>query len=163
GGYAYFDLALPSFKQQASYFALQNDFWTLAALDTAYADHDLYGDQIGWLKNLLEQGSGRRLGLFTHHQPVSLFEMRGSKLIRVLNEMLQDARVYAWYWGHETACIMYDRHAAWGVLGRCAGFGGLRYLRKPRVSDTSSSQVRWVRLEPKDLIQGGQLLDGPNP
>ena len=60
GGKSYFKLALPKFDQKASYFALQNDKWTLAALDTSYVDHDLYGGQAQWLNGLASQLDGRR-------------------------------------------------------------------------------------------------------
>jgi hypothetical protein len=45
GGHAYFKIALKDFGQPASYFALQNDHWVLADLDSAYADHDLRDPQ----------------------------------------------------------------------------------------------------------------------
>ena len=160
GGHAYFEIALPAFRQQASYFAFQNDYWILAALDTAYSDCDLYGEQVEWLKNLVARAGDRRLVLFTHHQPFSLYDMQGPKLVEKLTEMLQERRIFAWYWSHEHSCILYEPHPQWAVLGCCLGFGGIPYRRR---TGTKDSEIGWMQVEGRDGIPAAQFLDGPNP
>ena len=44
GGFGYFERILPKFKQNGSYFAVQNEHWLLVGLDTAYVDHDIDDD-----------------------------------------------------------------------------------------------------------------------
>ena len=71
GGHAYFNYTLSAFNQSASYFALENDHWVLAGLDTAYKEKDLKEDQVTWLTDLVNNAHGRRILLFSHHQPFS--------------------------------------------------------------------------------------------
>src|SRR3954468_2926128 len=49
GGYGYFDITLPTFKQPASYFSLANKNWQFIGLDTGYDEHDLHDPQAEWL------------------------------------------------------------------------------------------------------------------
>jgi hypothetical protein len=162
GGHAYFDVALNTFKQPASYFAFQNDKWILACLDTAYADHDLYGEQVDWLNQLVTNGAGRRLILFSHHQPFSLLDAQGPKLIGKLSVLLEQKKIYAWYWGHEHHCVLYDPHPAWGLIGRCIGHGGYPYFREADFGDAPAGPT-FVRVDTKNLIPGAYVLDGQNP
>src|SRR5262249_26109517 len=74
GGHAYFGQTLNAFKQSASYFALENDHWILAGLDTGYKEKDLKGKQDEWLSDLVNNSQGRRILLFSHHQPFSPFD-----------------------------------------------------------------------------------------
>ncbi|SPF55841.1 hypothetical protein SBA4_7470008 [Candidatus Sulfopaludibacter sp. SbA4] len=62
GGHAYFEDLLPKLNQSSSYFAFQNDFWTLAALDTAYTqplggqEGNLNQQQADWLNKIVAGG-----------------------------------------------------------------------------------------------------------
>ena len=67
--------------------------------------------------------------VFSHHQPYSLFDSQGPKLVTKLARLLARAELFAWYWGHEHRCVLYDQHPAWGLLGRCIGHGGYPYFR----------------------------------
>lgn len=162
GGHAYFDVALNHFGQPASYFALQNDHWLLAGLDSAYADHDLAGNQVAWLDKLVAQAGDRKLVLFSHHQPYSLLDSQGPKLIDKLARYLNEKKIYAWYWGHEHHCVLYDPHPAWGLRGRCIGHGGFPYFREKVFGDTAPSKPTWFRLDTKNLVPGAYVLDGTN-
>src|SRR5262249_41112896 len=82
GGNAYFRQPLPTFQQRSSCFALQNDRWLLLGLDSAYEGNDWEGghlstDQVVWISRLIEASGGRKVILFSHHQPFSLFEDQG--------------------------------------------------------------------------------------
>jgi calcineurin-like phosphoesterase family protein len=162
GGHAYFDNALKQFSQPSSCFALENDHWILACLDSAYTDHDLYGEQVAWLDAIVAEGDNRRLILFSHHQPYSLLDVQGPKLVAKLSTYLENRKIFAWYWGHEHHCVLYDEHPAWGLYGRCIGHGGFPYFRE---TDFGSPPAKpsWVRLETKNLVPGAEVLDGPNP
>jgi hypothetical protein len=101
GGEAYFEKILPKFEQEASYFACQNQHWTLVGLDVAYRDHAIDGQQVDWLKKILAQAGDRKVVLFSHHQLYSHFEKQGTKLWEHpgFGEILRSKRIFAWYWG----------------------------------------------------------------
>jgi hypothetical protein len=160
GGKGYFKLVLPSFQQRASYFALRNEHWLIVGLDTAYEEHDIYGEQTRWLTDLAAENSGHRIMLFTHHQPFSYFETSGPKLVKKLSPLLAAGRIVAWYWGHEHSCTRYDLHEQWKMYGRCVGHSGFPYFR--RFKDLLSSKTDWRRFEKKGYIPGCLQLDGPN-
>ena len=147
GGFGYFKLILPAFKQESSYFALQNEHWLLVGLDTAYVDHDIDNQQVAWLNLILNQAGARKLVLFSHQQPFSRLDAQGPKLQKALKRLLDDRRITAWYWGHEHECVIYDPHPAWGLLGRCLGNGGIPSARK-----------KDVRSAPADPAPGGRRL-----
>ena len=162
GGEAYFEAVGREFGQTSSYFAFQNDHWILAGLDSAYSDHDLHGNQAAWIASLLAQAGGRRLILFSHHQPYSLLDSQGPKLVAKLSDQLKNQQIFAWYWGHEHHCVLYDAHPGWGLLGRCIGHGGFPYFREDLPGGGGSNPV-FARLESKNGVPGGFVLDGPNP
>jgi len=162
GGRAYLD-AFRTFGQKASYFALQNDHWILAGLDTAYDDHDLHGDQAAWLTALADAAPEKKLVLFSHHQPYSLLEKQGPMLIGKLGRLFDKKRIYAWYWGHEHHCILYDKHPIWGLRGRCVGHGGFPYFRPTKLlGEQAPARPDWKRLSGKNLVPSARILDGVN-
>jgi hypothetical protein len=163
GGAGLFRQTLPAFGQEATNFAVQNRYWLLAGLDTGYDEHDLHGDQVGWLERLVEQAGDRRLILFSHHQPFSMWDGQGPRLVTKLSRFLDGRRVFAWYWGHEHRCILYDRHPAWHMFGRCVGHGGFPAFRDPVEQLPVEGDPRWRRLAARSLIPGGIMLDAPNP
>jgi len=162
GGEAYFEAVGREFGQHSTYFALQNDHWILAGLDTAYSDHALHGAQAQWIGTLLAQAGGRRLVLFSHHQPFSLLEGQGPRLVAKLAPFLKDRRIFAWYWGHEHRCAIYDAHPAWGLLGRCVGHGGFPYFRD-KLPGAGGGATAFLRVDTRRGVPGAHILDGPNP
>jgi hypothetical protein len=167
GGYAYFDQTLRKFKQPASYFALQNDNWLLVGLDSAYKEWQLANEQVEWLKGLLANAGHRRVILFSHHQLFSWMEKPKSKMQAELGELLTDKRIFAWYWGHEHRCMVYDRHPQWNIYGRCVGHSGYPYFRDKINSGTivahGSQDSTLRKVESKNMVPGGLILEGPNP
>jgi hypothetical protein len=161
GGNGYFELILRQFTQPTSYFALRNDHWLLVALDTAYAEHDLHGDQAGWLIELARANPEHRILLFSHHQPFSYFDSGGPKLVHKLSPLLMQGRVSAWYWGHEHACVRYDPHPVWKLHGRCVGHSGFPYFRF--LDNGRPAKTQWVRCPAQAYVPGCLVLDGPNP
>ncbi|MGH9308811.1 MAG: metallophosphoesterase family protein [Vicinamibacterales bacterium] len=162
GGRAYFD-AVNAWGQTSSYFALENEHWILAGLDTAYADHDLNGDQARWLQDLAAGSPQKKLILFSHHQPFSLLDSQGPKLVRKLAPLFESKRIYAWYWGHEHHCILYQPHALYGLRGRCVGHGGFPYFREKKLlGDKPPDTPVWKNLDSKNLVPGAKILDGVN-
>jgi hypothetical protein len=166
GGHAYFETLLPEFNQSSSVFAFQNDHWLLAGLDSAFDDDDLAEGQEVWLWHLAEQAGDRRLLLFTHHQPFSLFEKGGERLRQKLAPILTEKRIFAWYFGHEHRCVLYDKHEGYGLLARCVGHGGYPYLRDsfggvPSEPTGDPEQVL-RRLPARNDAPSGLVLDGPN-
>src|SRR6185436_12974337 len=96
GGYGYFDSILPKFQQPSSYFAHQNQNWLLIGLDTAYVDHDLAQDQLQWLTQLILGANGRKVVLFSHHQPFSKFDDGGKKLRATIQTLLTNRSIHYW-------------------------------------------------------------------
>jgi hypothetical protein len=171
GGHGYFEFLLPKLQQASSYFAFQNDFWTLIALDTAY-NQDIGGEegnldqpQVDWLTKIIAAAGDRKIALFGHHQPFSQLDPnQGPKLIAALQPFLEARRISAWYWGHEHRCVLYDPHPTYGFQGRCVGHGGFPEARADLSSAPFSAQLgsQWRQLPVKGDIPGGLALDGNN-
>jgi hypothetical protein len=173
GGNGYLDLVLKEFKQSASTFWLQNNDWTLVGLDTAYEDFDLTADQVAWLGKIIKQAGNRKVILFSHHQPFSLMETDGLSLIKKLKPFLENQRIFAWYWGHEHRCIIYDQLPSWQMYGRLIGHGGVPQERDTFSKDdvrtpiSAKPGLAWVKVNRRRFIPGamvpaGLVLDGPN-
>lgn len=142
GGWGYFDHLLrkdPRFKRQydvdgnpSSFFSLENDHWLILGLDTGYHDnlifdaHDLYGSQAQWVNERLSATPNKNGILFSHHQPFSLFEKGGEKLLKKLESPLTNGRVRAWFWGHEHRCTLYEPRENI-EYPRCIGHGGIPF------------------------------------
>lgn len=168
GGHGYFEDLLPKLGQTSSYFAFQNDHWTLAALDSAYDQPfggqigDLNDQQVRWLRDIIEAAGNRRVVLFTHHQPYTLLDKgQGTLLAGKLNEFLQAGQIFAWYWGHEHRCVLYDQCS--GFYGRCVGHGGFPEARVDLgAAPGALGSNSWRRLEKNDNAPGGLILDTAN-
>jgi len=174
GGNAYFRQTLPAFRQSSSVFALRNDNWLLIGLDSAYEGNDRVGGrlsdaQAGWVTAQVDEAvkNGQQVILFSHHQPFSLFETQGAILAGCLKGALAARKIFAWYWGHEHRCVLYDRHPDWNLYGRCIGHSGYPYFRdifpgalKPQINSNGS---RWIALIARKGAPTGMVLDGPNP
>jgi hypothetical protein len=108
----------------------------------------------------------RKVVLFSHHQPYSLLNGQGPKLVRKLGALLAVRRLFAWYWGHEHDCVLYDEHPVWGVRGRCIGHSGYPYFRTKFGEGVrrlrGGGGYSWYRVEGKNLVPGAEVLDGPN-
>ena len=166
GGYAYFEDVLPKFKQASSYFALENANWLLVGLDTACTDHALDDLQVNWLNSVIQKAGSRKVILFSHHQPFSRLDRQGPKLQQALANLFASKAITAWYWGHEHDCVIYNRHAQSGLLGRCIGHGGIPSPRKSIVRDAdterSVSGISWKRLSDTADAPSCLVLDGAN-
>jgi hypothetical protein len=163
GGRPYFDtISKAPFEQKASYFAYQNDHWIIVGLDTAYEDHDLTQDQVTWLTNIVAGAERRKIVLFSHHQPFSMLSGQGPNLQQKLRDLLEKRKIFAWYWGHEHECVIYDRHDGWQLYGRCVGHAGMPEFR-PAALGAPVPTRRLSRLEKTADSPGALVLDGPNP
>lgn len=175
GGYPYFTQTLRKFEQESSYFALQNSHWTLVGLDVAYKDHDIDDEQVRWLKTILAQAGDRKVVLFSHHQLYSHFESQGQRLWkhREFGEILRSKRIFAWYWGHEHRCSIFEEpDARFGIRARCIGNSGMPQSRKrtkglPQAAEQVYSMGDWRRSSARD-VDGNSLpacvvLEGENP
>ena len=78
--------------------------------------------------------------------------------------MFSSKRIYAWYWGHEHHCILYETHSLYGLRGRCVGHGGFPYFRDKKVLGAQApSTPTWKRLQSRNLVPSARILDGGNP
>lgn len=149
-GYAYFKRMLPRLGliergaargQKASFFCLENDFWRIIGLDTAYnsigwpiieniiePSCELQSEQIVWLRERVRFDPSDRRGviLLTHHQYYSNFDDWFPTPARQLAPLI--ARPVLWFWGHEHRLAIYPEYGEPGGLrafGRCIGHGGM--------------------------------------
>ena len=149
GGIGYFQLALtdPRFKAQQglSYFSLQNDHWTVIALDTAYFARNFYLDgaldpdvQLPWTATLVRAArqAGRRVILLTHHAGVDVEPAGAGVKVTVANLWNQVLRATDggpdyWYWGHVHAGYALAPVPVAGgrsLMTRCVGHCGVPWL-----------------------------------
>ena len=163
GGQPYWNVITQApFNQSCSYFAYQNDHWVIIGLDTAYEEHDLVAPQADWLKGVVAKAENRRVVLFSHHQPFSLLSSQGPELVEKLKPLLQAGRIFAWYWGHEHECVLYDKHAQWQMYGRCIGHAGMPEFR-PGAMGPAVTTCQFRRFNGKNGVPACLILDGPNP
>ena len=149
GGVGYFEVLLndPRFKAQQglSYFSLQNDHWTIIAIDTAYYARNFYLDgfidtdvQLPWMATLTRAArqAGRRVILLTHHAGVDI-EPSGASVTATVadiwNQVLHatDGGPDYWYWGHVHAgYALAPLPIAGGrnLMARCVGHCGVPWL-----------------------------------
>jgi hypothetical protein len=167
GGYGLFDLTLPRFGQEASYFALGNDHWLLLGLDSGYVDHDVDAKQVAWVEQMVARAAGRRVVLFSHHQLFSHFGKQGERLAEHLGPLLSAGKIAGWYWGHEHRCVVYEPDPRFGgLIARCIGHGGVPEKRDQFATypvTQSVSGALWRHFPGVAGAPGGQVLDGPNP
>lgn len=130
GGHAYFGRVLPfcgpKGGQPASYFALGNRHWRLVALDTAYEGYRLHAPQLEWVAPLLIEPGPKNI-LLTHHQVFSILDGRPMKHNTdiFLGPLAEPGDVFAWFWGHEHNCVIYEPDMKrGGMRARCIGHGG---------------------------------------
>lgn len=174
GGHAYFSSTLANFGQEASYFAFQNKSWTLIGLDVAYRDHDIDDQQVAWLKQVIAGAGDRRVILFSHHQLYSHFESQGKKLWAHpgFGEVLRSKRIYAWYWGHEHRCTLFESpDPTFGLWGRCIGHSGMPQSRDPtrqlpKAKGRHFERADWRRSVPQvrdgNALPSAVVLEGRN-
>ena len=149
GGIGYFQIALtdPRFKAQQglSYFSLQNDHWTIIAVDTAYFAHNFYlagaldaDVQLPWMATLTRAArqAGRRVILLTHHAGLDV-EPAGTTVkvtvADIWNQVLHatDGGPDYWYWGHVHAGYALAPFQIGGgrsLMARCVGHCGVPWL-----------------------------------
>jgi 3',5'-cyclic AMP phosphodiesterase CpdA len=165
GGQGYFDvISSGSFAQQqgTSCFRLFNEYWQFVALDTAYADNDLYDAQLPWLARWVEPieaagqtgtaaSSAPRTVLLSHHQLGSARAQDSvGPGIRDKTAPVRDAgRIHAWFWGHEHRAFIYEPYL--GVACPvCLGNGGVPELLSAQL--TLVSAFGWIRARLSELI-----------
>lgn len=128
GGEGYFGACLrdPRFARQggSSVFALRSPSWQLLALDSSYEDAALYGDQVRWVRERLDDAEGRKTLLMTHHNPFSAYEEGAPALLAAIQPLLDEGRIGAWLWGHEHRCLVYKPFRGL-PFGSCIGHGGI--------------------------------------
>jgi hypothetical protein len=77
---------------------------------------------------------------------------------------LEAKRIFAWYWGHEHRCVLYDPHPGWGLHGRCVGHGGFPENRVDLSNAPFSAELgsQWRQIAGRGTIPGAIALDTAN-
>ena len=156
GGEYYFNTVLPAFGQPQPFFCLENQYWRILGLDTAYAggrlkpqsDQDPIAGQWNWLLERLRSSKKANI-LLTHHQPVSAHhqEWMDSTTLRndakdLLNQegIGQDA-IFGWFFGHEHRCALY-RDTALPYNARLIGNGCIPHeVQHEKACDPGCTEV----------------------
>jgi hypothetical protein len=127
--------ALEVLHQPGRYFSIENPHWRVACLDTASPAETLRRNwglldkgQINWLDEQLKTDDGKKTLLMSHHYIISAWEKSSDALKRQLASRLN--KIFAWYWGHEHGCAIYDRETV-GFHGACVGNGAFMEVWKP--------------------------------
>jgi hypothetical protein len=176
GGFAYFDdiIAKSPFDQYSSYFVHENHWWTLIGLDTAYIDHDIDEEQAKWLRATINAAGDRKIILFSHQQLFSQWESQGTNFLVSFGDVIESGRIFAWYWGHEHRCCLYDEHPDYDFLARCVGHSGMPENRRAAAKypvEIHVGDAQWRRIPARkgveDLdgksVPSCLVLDGRNP
>ncbi len=126
--------------QPASFFCLRNAHWQILAADTGYNDFKPWQrgagatwlrdrdagetySELDWHKDKLDDASGRRTMVFTHHP---LFTRNSSISRMAVNAVLHRQfaaylpEIALWMWGHEHNLLVYEPFAGL-AKGRCVG------------------------------------------
>jgi hypothetical protein len=149
-GFAYFDRILPALGlmshgkpsgQKASFFCLENEYWRIIGLDTAYDSIGwplleyfvrpacaLRPEQISWLREIVRprDDDPRGIILLSHHQYYSRYDNWYPQQAKQLAEFF--SRPVLWFWGHEHRMAIYEEFGVRGgvrAFGRCIGHGGM--------------------------------------
>ena len=163
GGSGYFEaLSMAPFRQSSSCVALQNDNWLLLGLDTSYTDNDIDQPQADWVTRMVDKAGSRKVLLFSHHQLYSKFGTAGQNLQSKLGPLLQEGRIYGWFFGHEHRLVLFDPHPKWGVRARCVGHGGFPEFRS-EVDGSEPDETLLIQLAASATVPAALVLDGPNP
>jgi hypothetical protein len=157
GGEAYFNTVLPAFGQAQSFFCLENKYWRVIGLDTAYDGRHLkpgQGDdaiapQWNWLVDLVKNGAKRANIFLTHHQPVSAHQQEFSDSQRLRGEITEllaedgwgEDAIFGWFFGHEHRCAVYSDSAT-AFNARLIGNGCIPHeVQKEKASDPGCTPV----------------------
>ena len=83
--------------------------------------------------------------------------------MKKLSPLLGGKKIFAWYWGHEHHCVLYEKHGSWNLYGRCVGHGGFPYFRERKIfGDQAPVKPQFKKVGGRNLVPAAQILDGTN-
>ena len=175
-GKGYFDTALTHdiFKQQQgkSFFALENKYWVVVGLDSAFhADKDdlyMFGNLDPVQKEFLAEvkATGKNVIVLCHHNPLDItgtikvpVKINGNAnegLWHQVHDVLGERLKY-WYWGHVHAGAVYK--PVDGVNCRVLGHGVVPWGYAAALAKSSNS-VAWFEHNKPVTLDGARVQNG---
>jgi hypothetical protein len=156
-----------SAQQKRTWFVLENSYWQICALDSAFNPPDNSGQRGALAGTQAEQvhqlrsGSPKKQGiLLSHHQPFNAkagaVEIHSPSMVNALQQTLDAGLVRAWFWGHEHDAAVFKpwRNVAYPCL---TGHAGVPESFKARTLD---SLQRWRWTETFDSTDGKYFTMG---
>ena len=148
GGMPFLDV-IDTLNQPGRFFAIENENWCLACLDTALHSTDFFRldgaldeIQLSWLEELIKNNSQKGIILLSHHYIDSYWSKGSDSLRKQLKPFLP--KIFSWYWGHEHNCATYHKNTV-GYYGACLGNGVFMEEWSNPINDT---KPEWY---PKDF------------
>ena len=174
GGTSFFNIVLPAFRQLQPFFCLENEFWRIIGLDTAYLNgrlkpsslNDPMTAQWEWLVGLLKERPKRANIFLSHHQPVSAHakEFNDSASLRadvaelLSTEGVAPDAIFGWFFGHEHRCTIYENEAA-AYNARLIGSGCIPHeIQREITCDPDCTPFVWVSGRGEDGTQSAISL-----
>ncbi len=176
-GVNYFNVVLPAFGQEASYFALGNDNWQFVGLDTAYVPFSITGigqdvrlqNQAQFLIDSLNtaEARGAKTILLSHNQPVSAHLPEADAAGTLYEDYVQNIlgkgvhynTVLGWFFGHEHRCTIYDDGKTEYFKARLIGNGAIPH--HPQTEAAEAVTPNGAHTTPFTDVNRKTLDDGP--
>jgi hypothetical protein len=141
-----FIVAMNVLHQPGRYFLIETPNWRIACLDTSLAATNLAGSdprldekQLEWLDELLAARDSRPLVIMSHHFATSGWSDPPASLTSQISDRFEE-KVFAWYWGHEHICALYEKNSSTPYWGACVGNGS---FIEPRSSPSREPKPLW--------------------
>ena len=170
GGWPFYDEALNDskfqFQNKRSFFALENDYWILVGLDSAYGSDplNLYSDgaldnggmQLAFLKDCV--ATGKRIVLLSHHNALNEQGTGKTQLWTEVVRCISGCNFLVLVLGHKHVGAVYTDAAGNGLRCRSIGHAGIPWANATELKNSSVVWYESRNAEDPDDMQ--RVLNG---